>query len=186
VIETAADAATIRRAHHHRTRVLARGPPAHLRQFRDDLIERRVDEVDELDLGDRLHAVERHADRATHDPVLGQWSVRDPLRPELGLQPLGDAEDASVLADVLTHQDHARVLAQRDAECVLDRLDHRHGCQRKLSDRLETAQSTQAPSRRQRRCPVDRARAARPGGSEEFHADAAVVQPKISLAENKI
>jgi hypothetical protein len=63
VVVAAADAAAVRRPDHHRAGVLAAAAVAHLRGFADDLVEGRVDEVEELDLGDRAHAVDGHADR---------------------------------------------------------------------------------------------------------------------------
>ena len=126
VVEPAADPATVRRAHDHGTRVLTGRAPPHLRQLGDDLIERGVDEVDELDLRDRAHALERHPDRSADDPVLRERSVGDAVLPELGLQAFGDAEHAAVLADVFAEQDHVGIRAQRDAQRVLNRLDHGH------------------------------------------------------------
>ena len=126
MVEAAADAAAIRRAYHHGARVLARRAPAQLGELADDLVERGIDEVHELDLGDRPHTVHGHADRAADDAVFGQRRVGDAVGAELSLQALGDPEHAAVSADVLAQHDDFRVRAQGHAQRVRDRLHHRH------------------------------------------------------------
>ena len=80
------NAGAIRRAQHHR----AGEPPARaITQSRgviDDLIDRGIDEAGELDLGDRLQAHGRHADRDAGDPALGERRVDDARRAEARLQ----------------------------------------------------------------------------------------------------
>jgi hypothetical protein len=53
VVQRAVHAAAVRRAEHHRQAEVAVRPVTHPRDLRDDLVERGMDEVGELDLGDR-------------------------------------------------------------------------------------------------------------------------------------
>ena len=76
----------------------------------DDLVEAGVDEVGELHLGDRAQAVDRGAHRGAGDHALGQRRVEHALVAVLRPQPLGGAEDAALLADVLA-QDHDALVA---------------------------------------------------------------------------
>jgi hypothetical protein len=80
-------------------------PPERYRIFAastDDLVERRVDEVEELDLGDRAHAIDGHADRGADDPTLAQRGIEAALVAELVLETGGGEEDTALLADVFT------------------------------------------------------------------------------------
>src|SRR4029079_17886008 len=87
------------------------------------LIERRVDEVRELDLGDRQEPVERHPDRDPDDAGLGQRRIDHALLSALGHEPLGDLEHAAAGADVLTDQHDAVVGRHLVVEGVPDRGD---------------------------------------------------------------
>jgi hypothetical protein len=53
MVERPVDASTARRADHQRAAEVSVRPVAHASGLADDLIERRMDEVGELDLGDR-------------------------------------------------------------------------------------------------------------------------------------
>ena len=85
----------------------------------DDLIERRIDEARELDLGDRAEPGGRHADRDAADRELGERRVDHPVRAEALEQALGRAEHAAVLADVLAQHHDARVLARAWASAMV-------------------------------------------------------------------
>jgi hypothetical protein len=109
-----------------------RGPVVHLRQLAHDLVERREDEPVELDLAHRAEPAQRQADRRADDPGLGERRVDDPVLAEVLLQPVGDAEDAAELADVLTHDEHLGVGFHRLAQAGVDGLGERglgHGDQ---------------------------------------------------------
>ena len=84
-----------------------------LRELRGDLVERGEDEPVELDLADRAEAAHREPDRGADDARLGERRVEHALVAELGLEALGDAEDAAERADVLAHEQHLLVGAQR-------------------------------------------------------------------------
>ncbi len=130
MIQRAADAAPVRRPNHHRHAELPVRAVAHLGRFVDDLVERRVDEVGELDLADRPDAVERHADADADDGQLGQRAVDDPARAELGEEALGCAEDAAAGAYVLARNDNGRVAAHFRGHRLAQRFDvalNRHG-----------------------------------------------------------
>ncbi len=78
-----------------------------------DLVEGEHAEVDGHHLDDRSHAAERRADSRADEGRLGQRRVADALGSELLEQALADGERAAVAADVLSHQEHARVRGQR-------------------------------------------------------------------------
>jgi hypothetical protein len=92
-------------------------------------------EAQELQLGDREHAAAGQSDGRSDDDGLGQRHVDDALGAEALLQPLGRAEDAAVVADVLAEDDHPLVALERLAERRADRLDHRHDRHQRASRR---------------------------------------------------
>ena len=103
------DAAPDRGPNHQRRRVLPARSVAHLGQLVHDLIVGRIDEVGELDLGDRPHAIERHTDGASDDPRLGQRRVDATLGAELLEEAGGGAKHAAEATDVFPEHDHPRV-----------------------------------------------------------------------------
>ena len=125
VVERAVDAAAVRGADRHRHAVAVVRAVAHPRRLGHDLVERREDEVGELDLGDRPQAVDRRADRRADDHRFGQRRVDDPVVAELGPQPVGREEDAALLADVLAEHDDRLVAAHLVGERLADGLDER-------------------------------------------------------------
>jgi hypothetical protein len=115
--------------HRHREGPLAAGPQ--LGQLADDLVVRRVDEAVELDLAHRSVAADGQADGGADDPGLGQRGVEDAVLAEVLLQAVGDAEDATELADVLAHEQDLRVALHRGAQSLVQGLGHRqlgHQC----------------------------------------------------------
>ena len=60
------------------------------------------------------------------DAGLGERGVVHAVGAELVGEPVGGAEDAAELADVLAEHDDARVAAHLGPEGVVDGLDHRH------------------------------------------------------------
>src|SRR6476660_9743396 len=104
-----ADAATERDPDHHRHRPGTLGPVGDLRDLRDDLVEAGKNEAVELDLGDRSIAAHSQTDCGADDPGFGERGVQYPVVTEILLQAIGDAEDATKLADVLAHHDDLRV-----------------------------------------------------------------------------
>jgi len=130
VRERAAHAAAVRRADHERTRVVAVAAIADLRRLTDDLVERRIDEVGKLDLGDRPHALHRESDRNADDAGFGQRRVEHALGPEFFLQAFGQQEHIAARADVFAHQQRAFVGGQRVAQRRAHGfrvVHHRHG-----------------------------------------------------------
>ena len=104
------DATTVRDPNRQAATEAVVRPIADLGRLVDDLVDRGVDEVGELDLDDRAVAGHRGADPDADDRGLGQRRVEDPLLAELLRQTLGDLEDAPLRAgDVLAEQDHAPV-----------------------------------------------------------------------------
>ena len=75
-------------------------------RLRHDLVVGRVHVVGELDLHARPQAVGRHADRDADDAGLADRRVEAAVRAEALLQPVGAAEHATEVADVLAEHDH--------------------------------------------------------------------------------
>ena len=87
-------------------------PARHVAQRRrgvHDLVDRQQAEVDGHDLDDRPHAAERRADASADERGLRKWRIADALFTEFVEQALADCEAAAVPADVLAHQEDARV-----------------------------------------------------------------------------
>ena len=76
VVQRSVDAPAAGRADHQRTSEVAVRAVAEPGRLGHDLIERGVDEVGELDLGDREQAVQGHADRDADDAGFGQRACR--------------------------------------------------------------------------------------------------------------
>ncbi len=127
------DPAAVRGANHHRTRETAASPITHARHVIDDLVESRIEESHELDLGHRFQAVRRHADGHARDHGFGERRVLDAVLAEPGLQPRGRAEHAAIGADVLTEHDDGVVMLHLPAMRHRDGLDH--GYLRQFNDR---------------------------------------------------
>src|SRR6478752_3382942 len=138
VVLRAADAAAERDADDHGDLHRAERTGVHLGDLADDLVEGGVDEAVELDLADRAVAAQRHADRGADDAGLGERAVDDAVLAEVLLQALGDAEDATELADVLTDEHDLGVGLHGLAQAVGDALAE--------SDLLEVLNSHQFAS----------------------------------------
>ncbi len=110
VVQGAVDPAAARCADHHRYAEVAVRPVAQSSGLRDDLIERGMDEVRELDLGDREESVQRHPDRDPDDAGLRERRVDHALLAELLHPSVGDPEHAATRTHVLTEQDDALVV----------------------------------------------------------------------------
>src|SRR5436305_3661749 len=100
------DAAAVRRPDDHRGAVAVVAPITKPRGLGHELVERRVDEVRELDLGDGPEPTDRRADRRPDDLALAERRVDDAIVAELGPEAIGREEDAALLADVLAEDDH--------------------------------------------------------------------------------
>src|SRR5262249_52642018 len=120
-----ADAAAVGHADDHLDVVAPAGAGAVAGRVVLDLVEGLEGEAGELDLGDGLEAVDRHADRHPDDRALRQGRVDDPLLAELLEEPLGDAEASLVDADVLAEHHDVVVPLHLLVEREVDRLDHR-------------------------------------------------------------
>ena len=94
----------------------------HLGGAGDQLVERDRDEVAELHLGDRPLARHGGADRDADDARLGHRRVDRAGLAEALLEPLGGAERAALLADVLAHAEHAVVELHLVVQRGVDRL----------------------------------------------------------------
>ncbi|AMM19280.1 hypothetical protein AX769_02925 [Frondihabitans sp. PAMC 28766] len=125
VVLDGADVTAVGHPDHDGHRLPALVPVLQLGQLRRDLVEAGEDEAVELDLADGPEAVHGQADRGADDARLGQGRVDHAAATELGLQPLGDAEDAPERADVLAHEQHSRVVEHRLAQARVDRATER-------------------------------------------------------------
>src|SRR5699024_9268815 len=97
------DVTTVRDAHHDGKCLTTPVPIGHLRELRHDLVEPRVDEPVELDLAHRSVATHGETDRRADDARLCKRRIEHTSGTELGLEAVGDTEDATEVADVLTH-----------------------------------------------------------------------------------
>ena len=89
---------------------------AERRRVVHDLVEGQQAEVDRHDLDDRPHAAERGADAGADERGLRERRVADALGPELLEQPVAHREGATVAADVLAHQEDARIARRAPRE----------------------------------------------------------------------
>src|SRR5262245_42091742 len=64
---------TNRNTHDYRSFPFITRAPAEQRELISNLVHRRPDIVEELDLNNRLQAARSHSDRATYNVCLGQW-----------------------------------------------------------------------------------------------------------------
>ena len=130
-VERAAREAAARREPHddrdrHALAVVELGRDVH------ELVEAAGDEVGELHLADRPHALDRRADGGADDQVLGQRRVEHALGAELLVEAGGHLEGAAEDADVLAQAEHALVAAHLLAQPVGDRLEVGHLAHRTL------------------------------------------------------
>ncbi len=101
---------------------------AHARQVIDDLIHRGIDEAHELNFGDRLQALDRHADRHAGDHALRERRVLHAILAEFFLQALRRAKDAAVDADVFAQHDDCRVVRHLPGMGQGNGFDHGYFC----------------------------------------------------------
>jgi hypothetical protein len=73
-----------------------------------------------------LHAGDGQADGRAHDAGLVEGCVDDAVLAVLGLQAVGDAEDAAVEADILAEEDDIGVAGEGQVEGVVDGGDQCH------------------------------------------------------------
>src|SRR5258706_10344949 len=117
------DAGTHRRAIHERTgepRARAVAQPA---DMTDELIERGIDESQELKFGDGTEALCGESHRHPRDQGLGKRRVHHALLAETLEEPFRRAEDTAVLRHVLAEHDHARVVRHGAGERHRNRPD---------------------------------------------------------------
>src|SRR5688572_12897627 len=122
----AADAAAAGRAYRDRSRELPGAAVADTRKLAHDLVVARVNVVGELDLSDGTEAVHRHADRGRDDAAFRYRRVHHAALAILALQPVGHAEHAAEIADVLAEHDDRGILAELDVHGRIQGLDHVH------------------------------------------------------------
>src|SRR5207253_1558822 len=94
------------------------------RELAHDLVECGIDVIGELDLRHRLQSVHPQADSGCDDAALRNGSVEHAMLAVFSLQPLGAAEHAAEVADVLTEDHDARIALEHNVHGGVDRLDH--------------------------------------------------------------
>ncbi len=129
--------AAARDAHDERALEAVRGAPAQVRHLVPELVHRRPDVVEELDLDHRLETSSRQAHRAADDVGFGEGRVVDARRAERALQAVGHLEDAALaldlvertlaraVGDVLAEDDDRRVAAHLFMKGAVDVVEHR-------------------------------------------------------------
>ena len=127
VIRAAAQATTVRGADHQRAGGVAVGPKANARGVGNDVVGSGVDEVGELDLGDRPQAAHGHAHGEARDAELHHGRVDNAFRPKFRQQAVRGAKDAAEGSDVLAENHHALVTLHLLSQGLADGLNERHG-----------------------------------------------------------
>src|SRR5687768_5151779 len=94
-----ANASTIWGTHHQRTGITSPRPAPVARGVAPQLMKRLIDEAQELDLTDRLEAVQCHTDRCSNDSGLRQRCVDDAIGAETFVEPFGGPKHTAVDAD---------------------------------------------------------------------------------------
>ena len=94
------DPAAVRGAQHQGAGEAPAGAVAQARGMVQELVEGRVDEAHELDLGDRPEPLGGHTDGHAGDEGLRERRIEHPLGPEALREPRGGAEHAAVHAHV--------------------------------------------------------------------------------------
>ncbi len=102
-------------ADHERHVELAAGHVAERRRVVEDLIECEQAEIDGHDLDDWSHAGERRADACTDERGFRKWRIADAFLAELREKALAHGEAPAIAPHILTHEEDARILAQRRA-----------------------------------------------------------------------
>ncbi len=120
------NAAAVRHAHDHGARQAAPGAVAHAGHVVGNLVESRVDETHELDFGDRLQSLCRHADGHSGDHAFGERRVLHAILAELLLQSRRRPEDTTVDSDVLSQHHYGRVVRHLPRVRAVDGFDHRN------------------------------------------------------------
>src|SRR5919108_1459728 len=112
----------------------------------DDLVESRVDETVELDLRDRMEALERQADRDAHDARLGERRIEDALLAEFFLESVCDPKDAAQASHVFSEDQHPVVFLHRIPQPGGDRPAEGHAAHRAGSREAEKASRSSSKS----------------------------------------
>jgi hypothetical protein len=90
----------------------------------EQLVECRVDEAHELDLGHGPEAIGGHADGRADESRFRQGRIDHPFGPEPLLEPFGDAKYPPVPSHVLAEDDDPPVTLHLLAQGEVDGLDH--------------------------------------------------------------
>ncbi|MDI2022539.1 hypothetical protein PJL18_03079 [Paenarthrobacter nicotinovorans] len=90
----------------------------------DDLVDGRIGEAIELDLGNRVETGHGQAHGHAQDAGLGQGRVEHAVLAVLGLEAVGDAEHATEPAAVFAEDDSFGVFGENLIECAVERLLH--------------------------------------------------------------
>ena len=117
------------------------------------LVDRRIDEAGELDLGDRAKALRGKADRHPGDGPFGERRVEDAVGSEALQEPVGGAEDAALGGDILAEDEDRGILLHGASERQIDGLD-----QGNLGHRGLTSPARRVPHGADRRDPGAKSR----------------------------
>ena len=93
-------------------------------QMAHDLVEGRIHETVELDLGYRSRPGQCHTHGRPDDARLVERCVDDPVLAETLLETLGDPEDPAGQTDIFAEDDDTRIALHRFVERGVDRLGH--------------------------------------------------------------
>src|SRR5262249_17731707 len=110
----------------NRTTKLASGAIPVLCQLIDDLIERRICKVGELDLCHRAKAIKGHADCRSNHSDLGQRSVENAIGAEFIQKSFGDPKYSAELRNIFTQNNDVAIAPHLRLQRVVQRLSHVH------------------------------------------------------------
>src|SRR3972149_10323537 len=119
-----ADPGAAGKPHHHRKSEVAAGAITNSSHMGNDLIEGRIDEAVELDLGDRSGARHRHPDGYSHYAPLVEGGVDHPVGPITPEETFGDPKHSAGGSHVLAEHDDVGIPVHGLIEGGVDRLGH--------------------------------------------------------------
>src|SRR5882724_701286 len=139
VNSAAPEIATNRHAHNQRRAPVAPRTPTHQRQLVANLMHRRPDVIEELDLNYRLQSARSHANSATDNVGLGERRIKNARAAKLPLQVGGDLKHAAfafnfvqglftrTISNVFAKDNDVRVASHFGVQTTVDQVNHGSG-----------------------------------------------------------
>src|SRR4029077_15051239 len=113
---------SVRRINHSRTFPIAKGSPPQSRDVRDQLIEARINKIDELQLEDRALAVGSQPTGHAENRRFGERRIENLLR-EIGREFMGQTENAALgILDIFAKNDALLIFFESGAQSFVYRI----------------------------------------------------------------